>query len=250
MLQKSLLLLIFPSLTFFHVSAQNDRSANDAEKAVINKAVNIIAPIIDGFQNDTWQKDEGGTDAPEDYSVQAHPDNPIRVAPFNDWHFTIRPGSDFYNKNIKAYYDKMNGGSLDANDSKAMEQLVKEGQKVKDMSNIYVEVHVNDINIPVRPLKNNSLDLKIPGCYFSYKQSADKLIGTDRNAPDSYVLVFGNWSTASARAAYGDYGFKFTHPKSSPFIENIVIIISGNNDRIKELLKETNWQKVNEGLSL
>ncbi|MBS1973991.1 MAG: hypothetical protein JST13_06535, partial [Bacteroidetes bacterium] len=174
---------------------------------------------------------------------------PINTAPFNEWHFTIKPGSDYYNKNIKPYYDKLNNGTIDATDAKAMKDFQTEGNKIKSESNLYVDVQVNDIALLVHPLKNSITDLKVPGCYFSYKQPADKLIGTDHNTPDSYVLAFGDWSTARARASFGDYGFKFIHPKGTPFIENIVIIISGNNDRIKEILKTANWQKVNEGLT-
>ncbi len=246
---KFLSQLFFSSFIFCYASAQNDRPANEAETIVINKAVNIIVPMIDRFQNDTWQKESGGADAPQYYSVQRHPNIPINTGPFNDWHFTIRQGSNFYNKNIKAYYDKVNNVTLDASDTKAMEQLVKEGQKIKDISNLYVEVHVNEVVIPVKPLKNSAADLKIPGCYFAYKQPADKLIGRDENTPASYVLIFGNWSTATTPADRQDYQFKFIHPKGTPFIENIVIIISGSSDRINEILKTTDWQKVNDGLT-
>lgn len=244
---KKLFILI--SALFFSIisSAQSRRDPNAAEKVAINKAVNIIVPLIDGFQNSDWQIQNGGAYAPEDYSVQINPNIPINTAPFKDWHFTIRHGSDYYNKNIKAYTDKMNNGSIDFSDPKAVEQFQKEGSKIQ--MNLYVEVHVNDIEIPVKPIKNSTADLKIPGCYFSYKQPAGKLIGTDNNTPDSYVLVFGNWSTAKLRPSFDDYGFKFIHPKETPYIENIVIIISGNNDRIKELFKTIDWEKVNDGLT-
>lgn len=244
-------IFILSSVLFLSIisTAQSNRQPNDAETIVINKVVNIIVPLIDGFQNNDWKKESGGADAPEDYSVQANPEIPINTAPFNEWHFTIKPGSDYYNKNIKPYYDKLNNGSLDATDAKAMKDFQTEGNKIKSESNLYVEVHVNEVAIPVRPAKNSMTDLKIPSCYFAYKQPSDKLIGTDNNTPDSYVLVFGDWSTARTRASFGDYGFKFIHPKETPYIENIVIIISGSNDRIKEILKTTDWQKMNEGLT-
>lgn len=244
---KHSFLLLFLLLFVSAISAQNSRTANEKEKAVINKAVNIIVPLIDGFENDTWQKEEGGADDENNYSVQIHPDVVMGVAPFNDWHFTVRQGSDFYNKNIKPYYDKVTNNPIDAGNAEAMKQLVDEGQKIKTTSNIYVEVHVNDLGIPVKPVKNNEADLRLPGCYISYKQTKDKFIGTDRNLPDSYVLVFGNWG--SSKYQNGDYHFAFAHPPGNPFIENIVIIISGAKDRILEILKSTDWTKVNDALT-
>jgi|GEM_PF-2402346 len=246
---KFLCSLSFLSFTFYFTSAQNLRNANDAEKAVIAKAVHIILPLIDGFQNSTWQKEEGGADEPQDYTVGTHPDVVMGTAPFNDWHFTIRVGSDFYDKNIKPYYDKLNSGNINANDTKAMETLVKEGQEIKLESHLYVEVHVNEAGLPVKPVKNSPADLKIPGCYFSYKQRPDLLIGTDRNIPDSYVLVFGNWATAKLVPGIQEYDFKYTHPLGSPFIENIVIIISGPPGRLQEILKTTDWEQVNGALT-
>ncbi|MGH2564128.1 MAG: hypothetical protein ACRDE5_06430, partial [Ginsengibacter sp.] len=152
MMYKFLYPLLFLPLSFCSSFAQNNRSANDAEKTVINKAVNIIVPIVDGFENDTWQKEGGGADAPEDYSVQRHPNIPVNVAPFNDWHLSIRQSSDYYNKVIKPYYEKVSNG-LNVNDTKAIEAIQKEGQKIKYESNLYIEVHLNDAAIPVKPLK-------------------------------------------------------------------------------------------------
>ncbi|HEY5406180.1 MAG TPA: hypothetical protein VIJ92_03795 [Ginsengibacter sp.] len=194
-------------------------------------------------------KDEGGADEPENYSLQVHPNVVMGVAPFNDWHFTIRQNSDFYNETIKPYYDKITNNQIPINDPKAMKELEKEGQKIKLESNLYVEIHVNEIGIPMNPAKGNAADLKIPGCYFSYKQRPDILIGTDRNIPDSYVLIFGKWEQARFNASLHEYYFKFKHPPGTPYIENIVIILSGAPGPLKELLTTIDWENVNEGLT-
>jgi hypothetical protein len=73
-------------------------------------------------------------------------------------------------------------------------------------------------------------------------------IGTDRGLEAGCVLAFGNWSTARPSQDYGDYRFHFIHPYG-PFIENIVIILMGNEQRIKELLQKIDWNEVNNGLS-
>ena len=155
MIKKNLFLTIFLSVIIVRSHAQNNRPANDTEIAVINKAVQAIAPLVDRFQNETWQKEEGGADEPQNYSVQKHPDVVMGVAPFNDWHFTIRQNSDYYNKKIKPYYDKITNNQIPVNDPKAMGALEKEGQKIKLESNLYVEVHVNDAGIPINPAKKS-----------------------------------------------------------------------------------------------
>lgn len=249
MIYKLLLLFFLFSFRFNYSSAQNNRPPTEAEMTAINKAVNVIVPLVDRFQNETWQKEEGGADAPENYSVQKHPNVVMGVAPFNDWHFTIRQNSDYYQKNIKPYYEKITNNQVNLQDAKALEEYQKEGKKIKLEYNLFVEVHVNEAGLPVKPVKNSAADLKIPGCYFSYKQQPDKLIGTDRNIPDSYVLVFGNWGNVKTIPGLHEYDFKYTHPPGSPFIENIVIIISGPPARLQELLKTTDWKSVNDGLT-
>ncbi len=249
MIYKLLFLSFLFSFSFNCSFAQNNRRPTEAEMTAINKAVNVIVPLVDRFQNETWQKEEGGADAPENYSVQKHPNVVMGVAPFNDWHFTIRQNSDYYNEKIKPYYDKITNNQIPVNDPKAMGALQKEGQKIKLESNLYVEVHVNDAGIPINPAKKSLADLKIPGCYFAYKQQPDNLIGTDRNIPDSYVLAFGKWENAKYNANLNEYYFKFGHPPGTPYIENIVIILSGPPDRLQELLKTTDWKSVDEGLT-
>ena len=73
---------------------QNNRPPNNTEIAVINKAVQAIVPLVDRFRNKTRQKDERGAYEPQNYLVQKHSDVVMGVAPFMDWHFTIRQNSD------------------------------------------------------------------------------------------------------------------------------------------------------------
>jgi hypothetical protein len=245
---KFLLLSFLFSLLGGLASGQTYRAANNAETAAINKAAHIIVPLIDGCANNDWEKLEGGSMAPEYYAVRRDPETVMATQPFDVWHFSIKSGSDYYNKNIKAYYDKLSDGSLDANDSKAMEQATKEGEKINGMINLYVEVMVNGINIPFNPAKREGIDLKIPGCFFAWKQKPDNNFrGANYNTPESYVLAFGSWG--NARYADRNYQFTFSHPKGAPVIENVIIVISGSKERIQQLFRSINWNKVNEVLA-
>ena len=241
----SILVLLF--FTIHSAIAQN-RAATPVETKVIQKAVNAVVPVIDGFENKDWGKTAGGADEPQYFSVQTKPDVVMGVAPFNEWHFEVREGSERYNKIEKPYIDKMAANPPDAGNEKQMKENANEGARVNKLMNVYVEVMVNEKNLPVKPLKGGVTDLKIPGTFFTYKQPENKIIGFQRVGLSSYVLAFGNWRTA--KFADADYQFHFTHPLATPYIENIVIIISGADDRVQEILHKTDWSKINEGLTL
>lgn len=216
-------LLLLPAITTF---AQSDRDPTPQEKIAIDKVVHSVVAVINQFADNNWQIAAGGPDAPEDYSVQKVPypnhEVPIGVAPFNDWQFSVQQGSDLWNSLIKPYLDKLQNPPANMNNQKAMDAYNKINLEYKNVKDIYVEVHVNDLSLPVKPVKNGKDDLKVPGCYFAYKQSADpnKLVGTDRELENSYVLAFGNWETAKL-TYYSDvpfYNFHFVHPPGTPYI--------------------------------
>ena len=226
--------------------AQSDRSPTPAEANVILKAVNAVVPVIDGFQNKDWQKMTGGAEEPRYYSVQKYPDVVMGVAPFKDWNFTIPDGSDRYNKIVKPYMDKME--TTPARNDKEMKEYDKEGDSITEMINVYVQVHVNQKNLPLKP-PQGAVDLKIPGTFFAYKESATgyKTIGGGNRGNSSYVLAFGNWGTS--KLSYNNYQFHFVHPLGTPYIENIVILIYGASDKVQEILNNTDWKKINDGLT-
>ncbi|MGH2612492.1 MAG: hypothetical protein ACRDFB_05525 [Rhabdochlamydiaceae bacterium] len=251
---KTLFFLMFFFLQAIATFAQSDRDPTPKEKIAINKAVQVVVPLIQQFADNNWQMMSGGPDAPEDYSVQKKPDVPIGVAPFNGWQFSVKQGSDLWNTLITPYLTKLQTPPADMNNKKAMADYEKLDGEYKNIKDVYVEIIVNEKKLPINPVKNGKDDLKLPGCYYAYKQSSDpnKLVGTDRGLENSYVLAFGNWTNAKV-SYYSDvpyYNFHFLRPPGTPYIENMVIIISGNNNRIKYLLQEIDWNKVNRGLTL
>lgn len=251
-MNKKIIFLLASSLfTAFFAKAQLEGvlKPTSAETKVIEKTINIVAPIINGLENSDWEKTAGGAVEEQDLVVATR-SGVMGMAPFYDWHFEVRNGSERYIKIAKPYIDKVTANPPDANNQKQMEEYINEGDKVKAMVNVYIKVMVNLSGIPVKPAKGAANDLKITGSFFSYHEplTGDKTIGMVDHGKNSYVLAFGNWG--STKFTDNIYQFHFTHPVGTPYIENIVILIYGAPDRVQEILLNTDWKKINEGLTL
>ena len=241
----NIILSIMAACFFTSVQAQTLRNPNEAEKTVINKCVHATVPLLNSFENDVWEKQEGGADEEKDYAVQIKPDVVMGVAPFNDWHFAVRQDSPLWTTVIQPYLDK--GSSLNFSDPQVVSAYQLEGQKIKALKDIYIEVRVNEASYP-RILAKEKMHM--PGAYYIFDQSSrNDFVGVDHNLP-SFCLVFGDWTGAGTKTALnGGTEFHFRYPLNSPHIENMIIILSGNEERIKELLAHADWQKINDGLS-
>lgn len=247
---KPTILYCFVLLLFsIPVLAQSDRAPTLTEKTAIDKVVQTVMPIVKTFADNNWTLTDGGADNPEDYSVQQYPDVTMGVAPFSEMQFSMNQGTVLWNTEVKPIWDKIEHPDkvpTNNEEAAAYDKLTEEYQHLSEVS---IEVHVNQKNIDVKPVKGNKEDLKIPGCYFSYKLDKDPI--THQDLTGEYVLVFGNWKTVKLKY-YSNmpvYEFSFTHSKGSPFVENIVIILKGNNNRIKEILQKTDWSAINKGLT-
>lgn len=246
-------LVICSIIQFLLVStafAQTYRNPNTQEKIALNKVVKAIIPVLKPFADGNWTLEDGGADAPEDYSVAINPTEPISSAPFTDMRFTMNQETGLWNAEIKPLLDKIQDPkNTPANETSeaAYNNLTDEYEK---MSEVIIEVHINEAKINVKPDQGNKNDLKIPGSYFSFKPVKDPI--TQQELKHQYVLVFGNWEGAKLdnRSGISFYDFAFKHPKGSPYIENIVIILKGNNKRIEEMLHKIDWYPVNKGLTL
>jgi hypothetical protein len=231
-------------------SAQSSRPPTPQEKEAIDRAVHAVLPVMQKFMDANWKIVSGGADNPNDYSVADHPDVPLNTAPFNDWEFSVKENSPLWNGQIQPMFEKLMKPPADYNDTAAMAAYLKLSAKYKNLKDIFIEVELNRTGLPVPPDKNSAASLKIPGCYYAFKLSHEHWIGVDRNLEAGYVLAFGNWGTAKPSHEYGDLRFHFIHPNGSPFVENMVIILMGNEQRIKEQLSQIDWTKINEGLTL
>lgn len=228
--------------------AQSDRTPTPAERAAIDRVVHAVMPVVQAFANDNWELEDGGPDEPEDYVVQKHPDVVMGVAPFSDLKFSVKQGSTLWDTQVKPLLEKIENPANTPHNEKEAEAYDKLLAEFQNLSTITIEIHVNQKNINVNPVKGGKGDLKIPGCYFSYRTATDP----NDSQTTNYVLAFGNWKNAKLKyySNAPSYEFSFMHAKGSPFIENIVIIMKGNEKHIQETLKEVDWTKINKGLTL
>jgi hypothetical protein len=119
--------------------------------------------------------------------------------------------------------------------------ILELGKQNKALSVLTVYAYVNRNNAGVTG--DGATRINVNGVPYAYHTNQDNY----GNTASSYWLLFGNWSSAKP----GQYGlnFHFTYPNKTPYIENIVIIIFGADDRIQELLKTVNWSEVQNGLT-
>ncbi|MCO6498616.1 MAG: hypothetical protein J5I50_13260 [Chitinophagaceae bacterium] len=247
---KTSILTLYLLLLSISVFAQTLRDPTSAEKAALNKVVNAVMPVLQPFADEDWILMDGGADNPEDYSVQIKPDVVMGAAPFSDMTYTLKQESPLWIKEVKPLMDRLTDPANTPHNDAESAAYDKLSDEIEAKSEVIIQIHVNEKNLGVKPIKGSKEDLKIPGCYFSYKPTKDP--GTNEDLTNEYVLAFGNWKTFKEKDYSGTpfYEFSFTHPNGSPYIENIVIILKGNIERIKAMIKKIDWNKINQGLTL
>ena len=119
------------------------------------------------------------------------------------------------------------------------------GDKVKSLSQLTVYLYINRAQLDFHPDPQN--DFKIPGAAF-----AQKIPGQYLNSEKgySYYIGIGHWGNARWDENHGWVTFQFLHPKHTPFIENMVLVFFGAEDRVKELLSTADWKLLNDSLTL
>lgn len=240
--------------TSSYVSGQTLRNPTPAEKAAIDKFVHAVEPLVKPYADSNWEFKDGGPEDPDNYSVQVKPDVVMGVAPFTDYEFDMIQGTALWNKEMKPIMDSvMNLSSYGFSPEEMGLANDRLAERSDNTSIVYVSIIPNTGGLSLNPLKGNKRDLKIPGCYYSYFLSDDNdglADGLHGDQKYRFVLVFGDWSgTKLTNTDPNFYRFPFKHPNNSPFIENAIIVLCGNKERIKELVKQTNWKKVNAGLT-
>jgi hypothetical protein len=81
---------------------------------------------------------------------------------------------------------------------------------------------------------------KIPGAAIitkmnkAYRDSCDWV---------SYFIGFGNWKNASKSSS--GYNYKFKRQSGSHYIQNVVVVMTGLQNRMRELLKDVRWEELN-----
>jgi hypothetical protein len=221
-----------------NIAAQSRRDPNPAEKAVLDKAVNIIENTLNQFNNNDWGKEQDYYDG--DILIAQAYNSPLQINTNFERHYRVLLNSDRYNNLLKPIEDKVND-AMQKGDYKRVQEL---GDQSKALSSLTVDVYVNYFVAGIFPGKPGNVKLDVKGPFLSYKTNQDQYSNKDIHG---YWLLYGNWPTVQN----GPYGltFKFKRPPSSPYIENIAIIITGAEDRIQELLKTADWTQLQAALT-
>ena len=218
--------------------AQSVVEPDAAQKKVLDNAIPKIIQVLDQFNGSDWEL------ASDFYNgtplVGLSSSVPLDIDQNFERVYKAKENSGRSNKLLKPLFDRIN--ELMKKQPIPYDSVTALGDQVKALSGVTVYVYINRPSLDISP--NPRADLKIPGVAIAQKAPGEYFQSDKRY---SYWLCFGNWQTA--KAGDGRISFKFTHPKHTPYIENIVVIFFGADDRVEELLKKVDWSVLNAALT-
>lgn len=250
------------SLHLFTISilAQTVRKPNAAEKKVFDKAIPVIVSVLNKFGNDDWTLDQDWYNddplVPTDYNDKG----PIGIDQNFERDYVVNQDSKRFNEiimpiykksqvledkvvaRVKKYESHPSAKSEKENGKKdpLMDSLNAVNNKLEELNELHVYAYINNLYVKGKPVKG----LNIPGAAIITK------LNSGHFAPDffkSYYIAIGNWQNAKWSTGEKAYYYKFKNtPK--PSIQNIVIIMTGAQDRMNELIHKINWSVLNKAL--
>jgi hypothetical protein len=228
-------LLVSFSLLFASSANAQLRDPTPSEKPVLDKAVTVIVKTLDQFNSDDWDKEQDFYSG--EIAVNGHADVPMDIDNNFERQYHVRRNSDRYNALIKPIEEKI-ATAMQQSDYATVQKL---GKQNKAVSWLTVDVYINRRTANVFLTNHTKTSrLNVNGIPYAYKTKGD-------DGETEYSLLFGNWETAQS----GEYGlsYHFKHPHVTPYIENIVFILHGADDRIQQLLKTVSWADVQNALT-
>ena len=231
-MKKTTLTLLLVAMLFSIAAgdATDLRPPTPAEKQVLAKYRTVIYSVLDSFNSPDWaEKDDFELD--DKVLVSGDPAVPLDVDELIQRSYSVKEGSALFQKEVLPYITQMQ--------SATPEQMAQIGRKMRRLQ-LEVEVHFNRAGIDSNPARRTSVAVSGPAMAIQGDLSQDKKIQTVQ-------LLFGNWKSA---VQGGDIlAYHFQHPAHSAAIENVVIQLRGDPQRIQELLHSVNWKRVNDALS-
>jgi hypothetical protein len=212
------------------------RPPTDAEAKALSRITKVIGTVLKGFRSDDW--DESIGDSLDDANVNTNAGVPLDVDTSLEWHYGVRNGSARWNSKIAPLMAKMQSQTTP-------EAMAVVGQQMKELMHVHVVVHFNRSNSGVSPPPPANMSLRVAGPAFAYKVTNEQF-----EDGAAYVLLFGRWQADKWDSDNDRYHFVFAHPNVTPFVENIEVRLYGAEDRLTELLRTIDWNKVNEALTL
>ena len=203
------------------------RPPTPEERAILTNYVNVLHRILDQIPDENWvENPHRRFDVDDQAEVSNDPDVPLDINESMTREYMIRPGSPLETERIKELeplVEKFKANPADPATSIAL-------QKADKPTRITVNIHFNRLGNPL----DSPANLKISGPVAAYKS-------TNSHGEESVLLLYGNWKAGTR--------YRFHRPGRYPAIENIVIVITGDPDRINHLLDTVDWKSVNTALT-
>lgn len=232
-------------------TGSEDRKQRSSEKPVIGKAVSVCdEALTHPLQNSEWKIEERTDGRSTNIANNPAPFVPMFCSPILNLKLIVDPYSN-YGKMLKdsaEYYAAQS--SQNSNDYKLINASVRNMARIANMQKLEISVAVNYPYLKQdHPMAKNDRFtlLHVPGA--SYACQIYNAPQNDLDPPDEMTrLFFGNWTGADMNAKTYK-GFPFIHKTSFAAIENIVVTITGAASAANEIIKEINWNRLNEALN-
>ncbi len=262
-LYKTIFLFAFICSQYI-VLAQSLKEASPAEKKLLAKPVYVIQSLLDEFGNNDWGESE--TDS-KDYELLVPIDDngsgPIGLSQNFERVYKVQENSRRFNTLLKPMYLKsqvLNSKyaeeyqAIQSKSAKEQEEFMSKpdptvdsitaiGNRMEELSEIDVYAYVNYDYIEGKPIKDP--DINVRGADMVTKLNHGYY---QKDFWTTYYLAFGNWKSIKMDKEFKCYYYKFKKTKTSS-IQNIVIVLTGAPDRMKELMNKINWSVLNKVLT-
>jgi len=220
------------SLCIAPAGAQSMRAPTAEERTILTNYIKVLHSILDKIPNENWVEDEQHRfDVDDQALVSNDPDVPLDINESMTREYIIRPNSPLQAERIKELEPLLAKFQANPTDPATTVAL----QKADRPNRIKVDVHFNRLGTPRDYASGSAAALDITGPAAAFKST------NNTHGEESVVLLYGNWRSGSR--------YHFRRPGRYPAIENIVINISGDPDRINRLLQTVDWRSVNSALT-
>jgi hypothetical protein len=213
----------------------NLRPPTSAEAAAIKHYTQVIHQVLDQIGGDDWDQTVDD-DIEQNVLVSNDPYVPLNLDEMMQRTYTVRPGSDLFERDYAAIYNKLQS-THDLNELQELSKQVK-------FNRFTVEVHFDAQSQNVNPPPGKNAPLHVAGTAMAYRVNNYKY-----EKGESILLFFGGWTPALWRGSSEGYRYNFKHAFGDPAIENVVIQLDGAESGIEHALQTVNWRHVNDALT-
>ena len=203
------------------------RAPTAEEQAILTNYTRVLHSILDQIPDENWVENEHHRyDIDDQVLVSNDPDVPFDINETITREYIIRSGSPLQAQRIKELEPLV--AKFQANPADPATSLAL--QRADKPTRITINIHFNRLGNPL----DSPANLNIAGPVAACKS-------TGSHGEESVLLLYGNWKAGSR--------YRFRRPGRYPAIENIVIDITGDPDRINHLLETVDWKSVNTALT-